>query len=62
MLFTLTFYYPTALKGCQGIVFIHGARMGRQASGWVGGQEGGWREKGCQGCISEIVRCFENLI
>ena len=25
--------YPTTLKGCQGIVFIHGV--------WMGGQEGG---------------------
>ena len=30
-------FYPIALKGCQGIVFIHGVQMG----GWVAG----WREK-----------------
>ena len=24
-------YYPTALKGCPGIVFTHGVRMGSQA-------------------------------
>ena len=26
-------FYPTALKGCRGIVFTHGVRMGRQV-GW----------------------------
>ena len=26
-------FYPTALKGCRGIVFTHGVRMG----GWAGG-------------------------
>ena len=25
-------FYPTALKGCRGIVFTHGVRMG----GWAG--------------------------
>ena len=29
---TLTFY-PTALKGCWGIVFTHGVRMGGRAAG-----------------------------
>ena len=29
-------FYPTALKGCQGIVFTHGVRMG----GWTGGRVG----------------------
>ena len=38
-------FYPTALKGCRGIVFTHGR--------WVGGR----REKVCPGCISETVRC-----
>ena len=28
-----TSFYPTALKGCQGIVFTHGVRMGRPAAG-----------------------------
>ena len=28
-----THFYPTALKGCQGIVFTHGVQMG----GWVDG-------------------------
>ena len=28
-------FYPTALKGCQGIVFTHGVQMG----GWVGGKK-----------------------
>ena len=32
-------FYPSALKGCRGIVFTHGVRMG------------GWREKVCSGCI-----------
>ena len=27
-----TCFYPTALKGCRGIVFTHRVRMG----GWVG--------------------------
>ena len=26
-------FYPTALKGCRGIVFTHGVRMGGRASG-----------------------------
>ena len=30
------FYYPTALKGCQGIVFTHGVQMG---GGVVGGKK-----------------------
>ena len=34
-------FYPTALKGCRGIVFTHGVRMGGRAScragGWAGG-------------------------
>ena len=30
--YKLVTFYPTALKGCQGI-FIHGVRMGR----WAGG-------------------------
>ena len=30
-------FYPRALKGCQGIVFTHGLRMG----GRVGGQSAG---------------------
>ena len=28
-------FYPTALKGCRGIVFTHGVRMGGRASGWA---------------------------
>ena len=43
--------YPTALKGCQGIVFIHGV-------GWAVGQ----REKVCPGCISEAVRCRKLIL
>ena len=31
--FKLTVFYPTALKGCQGIVFTHGVRMGGRAVG-----------------------------
>ena len=26
-------FYPTALKGCRGIVFTHGVRMGRSGGG-----------------------------
>ena len=43
-------FYPTALKGCQGIVFTHG--------GWAGGR----REKVCSGCISETVRCRKLIL
>ena len=43
-------FYPTALKGCQGIVFTHGVRMG------------GWREKVCPGCILETVRCRKLIL
>ena len=46
---TLSHFYPTALKGCHGIVFTHGVRMGV----WLGGRQ----EKVCPGCISETVRC-----
>ena len=38
-LFDLIFY-PTALKGCRGIVFTHGVRMGGRVAksfGWAGG-------------------------
>ena len=34
-------FYPTALKGCWGIVFTHGVRMGRRV--------GGRREKSLSG-------------
>ena len=44
--------YPTALKGCRGIVFTHGVRMG----GWAGGR------KVCPGCISETVRCRKLIL
>ena len=43
-------FYPTALKGCRGIVFTHGVRMG------------GRREKVCPGCISETVRCRKLIL
>ena len=46
--------YPTALKGCRGIVFTHGVRMG--------GRPGGRREKVCLGCISETVRCRKLIL
>ena len=32
------YFYPTALKGCWGIVFTHGGRMGGRASGRAGGR------------------------
>ena len=40
-------FYPTALKGCQGIVFTH-------VSGRAGGRVAG---KVCPACLSETVRC-----
>ena len=34
LMFTNSFhFYPTALKGCWGIVFTHGVRMGGRAAG-----------------------------
>ena len=42
--------YPTALKGCRGIVFTHGVRAG------------GRREKVCPACISETVRCKKLIL
>ena len=30
-----SFYYPTTLKGCWGIVFTHGVRMGGQLEKFV---------------------------
>ena len=41
-------FYPTAHKGCRGIVFTHGVRMAWQAGG---------RKKFVLGCISETARC-----
>ena len=34
-------FYPTALKGCQGIVFTHGVRMGGRAGVRAGGRAAG---------------------
>ena len=57
-------FYPTALKGCRGIVFTHGVRMG----GWAGGRAGGWAAAGNSlsvsllGCISETVRCRKLIL
>ena len=31
-------YYPTALKGCRGIVFTHGVRMGGRPGGRAAGK------------------------
>ena len=47
-------FYPTALKGCQGIVFTNGV--------WMGIRAGGQREKVCPGCISEAVRCRKFIL
>ena len=47
-------FYPTALKGCRGIVFTHGVQMGW----WAGGR----CEKVCPGCISETVRCRKLIL
>ena len=44
-------FYPTGLKGCRGIVFTQGVRMGGRAVGWAG-----VGEKVCPSCISETVR------
>ena len=52
------YFYPTGLKGCRGIVFTHGVRMGGRA----GGVGGGRREKVCPGCISETVRCRKLIL
>ena len=54
-------FYPTALKGCWGIVFTHGVRMGGRAGG-MGGRPGGRREKVCPGCISETIRCRKLIL
>ena len=43
-------FYPTALKGCRGIVFTLGV--------WMGGR----REQVCPGCISETVRCRKLIL
>ena len=42
-------FYPTALKGCWGIVFTHGVRMGGRAGVRAGGRVGGRREKSLSG-------------
>ena len=59
-------FYPTALKGCRGIVFTHDVRMGGWAGGRAGvlsgGRVGGRREKVCPGCISETVRCRKLIL
>ena len=52
--FGLMYFYPTALKGCQGIVFTHGVRLGKRL--------GGRLQKVCPGCISETVRCRKLIL
>ena len=47
-------FYPTTLKGCRGVVFTHGVRMG--------GRVGGGKEKVCPGYISETVRCRKLIL
>ena len=47
--YTSLVYYSTALKGCWGIVFTHGVRMGGRVSGQAGGWVGGRREKSLSG-------------
>ena len=51
----LDHFYPTALKGCRGIVFTHGARMGGRSSGRAAG-------KVCPACISGTVRCRKLIL
>ena len=48
-------FYPTALKGCRGIVFTHGVHLGV----WLGGRA---QEKVCPDCISETVRCRKLIV
>ena len=59
-------FYPTALKGCWGIVFTHVVRMGGwtgvRAGGRASGRVGGRREIVCPGCISETVRCRKLIL
>ena len=55
-------FYPTALKGCRGIVFTHGVRMVGRAGVRAGGQVGGRRVIVCPGCISETVRCRKLIL
>ena len=50
-------FYPTALKGCWGIVFTHGVRMGERA-----GVRAGGGKSVCPGCISETVRCRKLIL
>ena len=54
-------FYPTALKGCWGIVFTHGVRMGKRAGGRASCRAGG-KEKVCPGSISETVRCRKLIL
>ena len=51
-IFYATFYrfYPTAPKGCRGIVFTHGVRMG------------GRLEEICPACILETIRCRKLIL
>ena len=51
-------FYPTARKGCRGIVFTHGVRMG----GWAVRRVGGWLEEVCPACISETIRCRKLML
>ena len=44
------FYYPTAIKGCQGVVFTHGVQMDKR------------RETDSPGCMSETVRCRKLIL
>ena len=47
---SLNSFYPTALKGCRGVVFIRGVQMG------------GWWENVCPGCISETILCRKLIL
>ena len=53
-------FYPTALKGCRGIVFTHGVRMGGLAVEQAGGQAGAG--KSLSGFISETIRCRKLIL
>ena len=51
-------FTPQSLMSCQGIVFIHGIRMGR----WVVWRAGRWGEKVCPDCISDAISCRKLIL
>ena len=51
-------FSPTAVKGCESIVFFHGVQMGR----WTVSGADRWWENVCLGCISETLRCSKLIL